>query len=155
MCQPQVGAGLPYPPVRGPLWLLKRGPGAIQGVQELKSSSWWLCHLLEAGGRLGWTGGRVQGLASLGTSGRRVTVGCGRWVVTAFLPRGPLHVYSCRQCGHPPSGGVGPLLRAACSTARRATITSYESDANSYEYEPKSDESETTRYDLYGLIMIP
>ena len=118
VCQPQVGAGLPCPPVRGPLGLLKRGLGAIQGVQELKSSGGGVIHSPRPAAIVGAVlDGRVLGWhlrAPRGGSGGLA------WPVgtAVVIPRGPLHVITCRQCRHPHSGGMGRSFerprRAAC-----------------------------------------
>ena len=118
VCQPQVGAGLPYPPVRGPLGLLKRGLGAIQGVQELKSSAGGVIHSPRPAAIVGAVlDGRVLGwhlrAPRRGSGGLAWPVG-----TAAVIPRGPLHVITCRQCRHSPSGGMGRSFerprRAAC-----------------------------------------
>ena len=120
MCQPQVGAGLPCPPVRGPLGLLKRGLGAIQGVQELKSSGGGVIHSPRPAAIVGAVlDGRVLGWhlrAPRGGSGGLA------WPVgtAAVIPRGPLHVNSLhmRQCGHSPSGEGRSFERPSSAVAR-------------------------------------
>ena len=88
------------PPPRGPIWGVTRGRATaclqVRWLQELKSSTAWVVHPVEAGGPSGGgAGGPCPGSGSPGP-----------------LMEGRLHVNSCRHLAHLPSGCVEQVFVA-------------------------------------------